>query len=250
MSRKRKLTLLFFSLIFILSLFNIIKILYEYYSSNKSYIDLQDNVIQNNSAIIDSSNEDTWHEYIDIDFDKLKNINSDIIGWIYFENETINYPILFSGDNETYLNKLYTGEVSKSASIFLDGNNTTDFTDSHMLIYGHNMRDLTMFGKLKYYNQQEDYYENNKYFQIHTNDVIQRYEIFAFSIVDETYNIETIKTKDNQLFSYLITNIQNNSNTLSDINISQYDKIITLCTCSSENIRLLVHAIKIAEYKK
>ena len=119
-----------------------------------------------------------WYHDIDVDFAGLKEQNEDIVGWIYFEDEeSISYPLLYSGDD------YYLKEEETAGSIYIDGNNSPDLDDAHTLIYGHNMRNLSMFGKLKFYKTEEDYFENHRHFQLITETGVYRYEIFAYKDV-------------------------------------------------------------------
>ena len=133
-----------------------------------------------------------------MDFDGLNELNPDIVGWIYFENGDISYPILYSGDNETYLYTAVDKTPLRSGSIFMEQYNHPDFQDSHTIIYGHNMKDLSMFGKLKFYRTKEDYYETHKYFQIITTDRYDRYYIKEYKEVassDPIYEMTEEKKK-------------------------------------------------------
>ena len=124
-----------------------------------------------------------WYHDIDVDFAGLKEQNEDIVGWIYFEDEeSISYPLLYSGD-DYYLRRNYLKEEETAGSIYIDGNNSPDLDDAHTLIYGHNMRNLSMFGKLKFYKTEEDYFENHRHFQLITETGVYRYEIFAYKDV-------------------------------------------------------------------
>ena len=124
--------------------------------------------------------EKEWYALANVDLESLQAEYPDVAGWIFFENEEISYPVVYSGDNETYLRTTYTGKKAEAGSIFMDGESTPDFSDPHTLIYGHNMKNLSMFGRLKYYKTEKDYYEDHRYFQIFTGDKIYRYEIFAY----------------------------------------------------------------------
>ncbi|MBO6215720.1 MAG: hypothetical protein J6N76_09385 [Lachnospiraceae bacterium] len=61
--------------------------------------------------------------------------------------ESISYPLLYSGD-DYYLRSNYLKEEEIAGSIYIDGNNSPDLDDAYTLIYGHNMRNLSRFGKL------------------------------------------------------------------------------------------------------
>lgn len=98
--------------------------------------------------------KDWWATDVKVEFDKLKAENPDVIGWIRFDNQDelgINYPILYSGDNEKYLRTDLYGNSHIAGCIFLEGLNKSDFSDYYNIIYGHNMNDGSMFGSLKKY---------------------------------------------------------------------------------------------------
>lgn len=188
-----------------------------------------------------------WVIKVDVDIDGLQSINSDIVGWICFENLDISYPILYSGDDSTYLRRNYLGENVQAGSIFMEGENSKDFSDAHTLIYGHNMRDLSMFGKLKYYISDDSYIENNEYFQIITKDKKYRYKIISYKIVPDDSDVYTIYKVGNQDFLDFVKNVlQKGSYVERDYNIENDDHLITLSTCSGEN-RFVVSAVRCGE---
>ena len=78
-----------------------------------------------------SEAQSPWYDDIDIDFAGLRSENPDVVGWIYFENEDISYPVMYSGDNSYYLRKTFKREHATAGSIFLEGSNKTDFSDCH-----------------------------------------------------------------------------------------------------------------------
>ncbi|MFI3213182.1 MAG: class B sortase [Eubacteriales bacterium] len=192
---------------------------------------------------------DTSSSYADyfIDFELLTSINSDIIGWIRFDApEIINYPILQSDDNDTYLHTNIYGEYNSSGCIFMDASNTSDFSDDNTIIYGHNMKNDSMFGSLSAY-QSEDFYKEYPYFYIYTPDSIAtKYQLVAVSEVSITDTTRyTQNFSSTEIFdSYIDTLIKTsyyNTNTPIDTNSS----IITLSTCTaSDNMRFIVQGVK------
>ena len=169
-----------------------------------------------------------WYELAQVNFDYLQSENSDICGYLIFENEDIRYPILHGETNDAYLRTTYLGEHSTSGSIFMDCSNAPDFSDKHIIIYGHNMKNRTMFGKLKYYMTEEGYHENHMYFQIHMPDRMERYRIFEYKVVnadDAIYRLEKAQ---------------------SDIEQDGPTRI-TLSTCSGDTKRMIVRAEKVDE---
>ena len=93
-----------------------------------------------------------WQDGTRIQFEALRKENPDIMAWLRFDNYNdvhISYPVLYSGDDETYLRSDIYGNYHIAGCIFLEGMNQPDFSDYHSIIYGHNMRNTTMFGDLK-----------------------------------------------------------------------------------------------------
>ena len=192
-----------------------------------------------------------WYHDIDVDFAGLKEQNKDIVGWIYFEDEeSISYPLLYSGD-DYYLRRNYLKEEETAGSIYIDGNNSPNLDDAHTLIYGHNMRNLSMFGKLKFYKTEEDYFENHRYFQLITESGAYRYEIFAYKDVSTlTGGIYTTwKYVDSDFKEFVNDTICQGSYVEADIDVDDEAHIVTLSTCSYDSdVRFTVSAVRIDEH--
>ena len=251
-SNKRYNFIFVFSVILILvALYNIIDILSDYRKSDDLYAKLNEEYIFEQSKE-KKDNPTKWYEDISVDFDSLKRINGDIVGWIYFENNDISYPVLYSGDDDKYLRKSFDGEDATAGSIFVEGANNSDFEDKNTIIYGHNMRNLSMFGKLKKYTREQDYYDNNKYIQIITPNMYYRYEIFAYESVNEDSDVYQISFENDAAIESYINKIRDFSERQTDIDVSVDDKIITLSTCStlSSHKRFVVHAVRVDEHKQ
>ncbi len=194
--------------------------------------------------------ETPWNHMIRVNFASLKERNPDVIGWIFFENESISYPILYSGDNVRYLRRTLDGKNASAGSIFLDGGNTPDFEDSRNVIYGHNMKNRSMFGKLKYYMQEKDYYEDHQYFQILSEGVVYRYRIFSYFEVEETETeMCRVDFTPEKEFSDFIGLLQSRSVRDTGIEVSRNDKVVTLLTCYTPGKRTLVNAVRVDSYE-
>ena len=184
----------------------------------------------------------------DIDVAKMAEEYPDIVGWILFEKEDISYPIMYSGDNYTYLQAAYNGSWAYAGAIFMDGLSNPDFSDHNTLIYGHNMGDKSMFGKLKYYVQDPEYFEDHQYFQIHTADKVYRYQIFAVEEVGDDDDIYyTYGSDPEEYYGTLIKLIQN-SKVDNRIPPDGLDHMVTLSTCTSaDDRRLIICAARVDE---
>lgn len=184
---------------------------------------------------------------IQVDIKALQQVNPDVVGWIYFEDGLISYPILFSGDNEKYLKRNYKGNYMASGSIFLEATSARDFSDLYTQIYGHNMRDLTMFGKLRYYKSRPDYYKNHGYFHIITADHDYRYQIFCCKQVitdSEVYTVIHKNTPGLAAFAnmYLVPGSVINV----PVDIKEGDHILALSTCVNDYAyRMIVCGVRV-----
>lgn len=191
-----------------------------------------------------------WHDMIRVDFENLRELNQDVVGWVFFENEDISYPILYSGDNVKYLRRTLDGKNASAGSIFLDGSNTTDFEDSRTVVYGHNMKNLSMFGKLKYYMQDKEYYEDHQYFQILVDDMVYRYQIFScFDVPESETEICRVDFTSEKDFTKFIGKLQKRSVIDTEIEVDYEDKVVTLLTCYSTGRRTLVNAVRVDSYE-
>lgn len=104
---------------------------------------------QENKAVIEAASADKFNR--EIDFEKLRKINPDIVGWIYQNGTSINYPVVKCNNNLKYLNENLQGEYSIMGTLFIDANNKDNLEDFNTIIYGHHMKDLkqSMFGSFK-----------------------------------------------------------------------------------------------------
>ena len=229
----------------------------EYHRSERTYEKANKTFVQETQQLptvtdktetVNAENTVWWDE-ASVEMDTLSEEYPDVIGWIYFENEDISYPIMYSGDNTKYLSTSYNGEKAKAGAIFLDGESTPDFSDPHSLIYGHNMRDLSMFGKLRYYKTDASYYDEHQYFQIFTKDGVYRYQIFAYEEVPDSHDVFWVYGKDPEGMWDMLQDIEGGSYRQTGIEATESDHVITLATCTSkEDRRLIVSALRTDEH--
>ncbi len=236
----------------IFSGYNLFKIFMDYKTSDDTYDKLQKEYVSESSEKNTESTESEtpWYDDIMVDFASLKEQNDDVIGWIYFENEDISYPIMYSGDDSYYLRKTFEREAATAGSIFLEGENNPDFNDCHTIIYGHNMKNLSMFGKLKYYNRDETYYDSHQYFQILVDGKKYRYQIFSYETVDDSSDEYTVGFAPDDTFGEFVSKMAAASMRDTGIVPTKDDKIVTLSTCSTsgDTYRFVVHGVRVDEH--
>ena len=173
----------------------------------------------------------------------LFKINSDIIGWINIQGTAIDYPVLKTFNNEYYLTHDITRQQSKNGAIFMDYRNKGDGTDRHTIIYGHNMRNNTMFEDLMKY-KKKDFFEQNGIIKFDTLFEEFEWEIFSVYVTDTNfYYIETDFDSDEEYVEFLHT-IKKKSMFDRDVNLTKEDYLLTLSTCTYEfkDARFVVHA--------
>lgn len=127
----------------------------DYHEASAGYQKLQKFIIEKPDVEKDSKGqpkqEDPEENLPEIDFDGLREVNEDIVAWIQIPGIGVDYPVVQGKDNEHYLHYTFDGKANKAGSIFLDYRNRADFTDSKVILYGHNMKDGSMFSNLKKY---------------------------------------------------------------------------------------------------
>ena len=183
----------------------------------------------------------------EVDFDALKAINDDVVGWLELEAiPSISYPIAQGEDNEYYLHRTIKKTYNFAGSVFIDSTNASDFSDCNTIIYGHNMKDKTMFGKLNNY-KDEEFYKENPYFYIYTPDYTYRYDIFSCYLarVDNEVDFYTQFASDEQ-FQEFLDGVKAQSAYDTGVEVTPEDKVITLMTCNKAgyDYRFLVHAVQ------
>ncbi len=235
-------------LLVVIALIGILFSLWEYRREKNFYDNLSEKVCQldgeMDDAFSDSKDTSQWKPEKEVDFSYLKEQNPDIIGWIYFgEGNVIDYPILYAEDNATYLRKDLYGDYSISGSVFLEAGNNPDFSDKHSILYGHNMKNRTMFGSLRNYKSDESYYQKYPDFTILTPTKAYHYRIFSYHDVSETDTVYTIGYAETDTFQDFIDDLVKKSYLDTGIHPQKTDQIMTLSTCSTKGKRFVLHAV-------
>ena len=225
-----------FLAIAIYAAYNIIKIQSEYKKSVDAYKKLDNYTIeQTTSETSGESEEEPVKEkpYPDVDFAGLKSVNSDVIGWIYVPDTEINYPIVHTSDNDYYLDHLVDRTQNPAGAIFLDTRNPSDFSDLHSIIYGHHMKNGSMFAALKGYKKQ-DFFDGHKTGYLITQDAAYSIDFFAGHVANVEENAWQLDFDDAADFDNWIKSLKEISTFKSDIEPQYGDRIFTLSTCSYE----------------
>lgn len=177
---------------------------------------------------------------ISVDFSSLLEINTDIVGWIYCPDSPINYPVAQGADNNEYLRRDLNGKYLISGTVFTDYRNGSIGEDRNYIVYGHNMKDGSMFGSLVKYKQPE-YYDKHPVLYYLTPDGDYRIELYAGIVIPRDAVIYQ-PNPDKAEFTEFLQNAKANSTFISDTVLEEGDVLITLSTCSYEydNARYVV----------
>lgn len=169
--------------------------------------------------------------------------NEDIFAYISIPDTNISYPIVQGEDNAYYLKRDLYGNSSATGSIFIDYNNSTDFSDRNSVLYGHNMRNGSMFHNLRYYRDQE-YYNEHRYITITTIYETTTWEIFAAYDTNVNFDYIRIGFESDEDFLELVNTFIANTAYDTGVEVTAGDVIITLSTCSNitSSSRFAVHA--------
>lgn len=208
--------------------------LYGYYRSYKKAKDTYSKIAKENVKI--SKNERK------IDFKKLKSQNQDIAGWIYIRGTTIDYPIVQGKDNEEYLHQDFNKKKSSSGTIFLDNNCKKDFTSDNNIIYGHHMKNGTMFSQLLKFREKSFLKKHNE-IMIFTPDRTIHLKVISAYAQKAQNKIPVTFANDKQKKAYIkkIESMSEQTIKTSRINDSHIYTFVT-CSYEGEDNRTYVHA--------
>lgn len=189
-----------------------------------------------------------------IDFaDLQENVNPDIYAWIYIPDTQIDYPVLqHATDNYYYLEYNLDGSKGYPGCIYTEDYNEKDFSDPNTVIYGHNMKNGTMFAGLHKFEDSE-YFEEHPYVYIYTEDKLYVYEIFAAHESGNEHILYNNDFSDDYVFlkylSEIVTGRTMNCNIREDYSPAATDRIITLSTCvaNKPDRRYLVQGVLLNE---
>lgn len=246
MNHKLRLTMVLLLLaVFFCSAFQLLSIWLDYRENEKFYEATRDEYA---TIIAPSGQEESpevelppydeaqWYMDVDIDFDRLKAVNKEIVGWLMVPDSKISYPLVRGRDNQKYLTRASDNTYSALGSIFMDYRNEADFTDRHTIIYGHNTKNGAMFGALHEFRQQE-YLDAHPRFFIFTEEGTLIYEVFSAFVTDaysDTYRLDL--DRDSAYASFL-KKMARLSRVTTGVEVGIGDRVVTLSTCTSSEVK-------------
>ena len=195
-----------------------------------------------------------------IDFEGLQKINPEIYAWLEVPDTNINYPVLqHEGEDQGYyLNRDIYGEVNQAGSIYTEDYNNKDFHDYHTVLYGHNMKNGSMFHNVRYFAERE-YFDEHHELYVYMPGKILKYEIIACYEYDDRHLLGMFDFDNQEAYGEYLEEIMNPRSMYAmireDWDVSVDDKLLTLSTCiaNKPNHRRLLQAVLVeeieAEYK-
>jgi SrtB family sortase len=180
-----------------------------------------------------------------IDMEMLKGMNDDFRGWLYFPAVEVSYPVVQGEDNNYYLKHSFEGGKSNSGSIFMDCGAAPDWSDRNTFVFGHNMRDGSMFGAFKELVDDPSLLDANPRFFLYTEDLVYTYEVFSYYMTKSDSNRYMVFTSDENYDKYTGWAVEN-SNYGFDVDLSGRPNIVSLSTCygsAGTSRRVLIHGV-------
>lgn len=225
--------------VLIFSAYKIVGILSEWNTGTKSYNKVSEQFVTENEI---------EGEQPEINFTELQEEYSASVGWIRIEGTRVDYPVAQWTDNSYYLNHLLDGTRNNNGTVFMDYRNSKDLTDRNTFLYGHHMKNGSMFGSLVKYKKQ-DYYEEHPIIEYITPEKTWKAEVFSAQIVDANDDLFTLSYDDDEDFAAYLREMQKDSLIRTNVEVSAGDRILTLMTCTYEydNARFVVQAKLVEE---
>ncbi len=229
--------------VFLFSGYKLYSIVHEYRVAQRSYSGLHDQVTQTHTPTVSYAPQEPGAEKpaeepsdtspLQVDFDALRAVNPDVKGWLYSEGTVISYPVLQSLDNAYYLHRLYDRSENPSGSLFMDFQSPGDFSGRISIIYGHHMKDGSMFASLVKYKDQQ-YYEEHPVMYLNTPTGNYRVEVFSGFITASDSTVYTKSFANDEEYQNYLIKMKAFSDFESDVTPGVGDRVLVLSTCTYE----------------
>ena len=242
------LLLLFFIGVLAYSGYQLYGIFSEYYKGRSEYKKTSEQFVRRkDSSGTGSSQEEYETAPIDVDFESLLKENPDVAGWIYCPDTVVDYPVMHGEDNDLYLHHLVNKEYNFAGCIFEDYRNTRGQKDPATILYGHHMKDGSMFAMLHKYTEQE-YYDEHPTMWYLTPTQNYRLDIIMGYVAGEKDPVYALFQTPQEMREYL-HGVEEKSTFEPDkkYDLDTLNNVIVLSTCAYEfqNARYLLVAVPI-----
>lgn len=216
------------------SLYKIGTIVYGYLQGRETYTEIAEEA--GTEADAKAEKDD-----VKVKFDKLRDKYPDVKAWLYSKGTVINYPVAQGRSNDWYLHRTLDGKWNGAGTLFIDENNERPFEDFLTIIYGHHMRDGSMFGSLVKY-RDEEYYRKHKKLRLYTPEQDFDLIVVGVSTIPATSEMYKYDFDDEAAREEYISWIEQTTETVTDDRAGTNDRIVMLSTCTYEfdDARLVV----------
>lgn len=192
---------------------------------------------------------EVFYPDLQLDIEALKTMNGDFRGWLYFPVLDISYPVVQGEDNSYYLKHAYDGEKLYAGCIFMDYGASSDWSDRNTFVFGHNMRDGSMFGTFKKLLDDTTLCEENPYFYIYTEDWVYTYQIISYYQTKSSSDRYMVFETDDAYDAYTEWALEN-SLYKTRVDLSDRPNIVSLSTCygsAGTSRRIMIHGVMTAK---
>lgn len=170
-----------------------------------------------------------------VDWKALKKVNPDVQGWLYQKGTVINYPVVQGTDNDTYLHTRFDKQWSGGGTLFVDCRMEKDFKGFNSIIYGHHMKDGSMFRSVRGYTKEDGYYDKHKTLELatpHGNYHLVVFSAFITKATDEDTYKMTYDEAEKQAYIDRAWERSELPITKDSVNVTKNDRLVTLSTCA------------------
>ena len=224
----------------------------EYEQAEEEYDEIEDSYVVFKGGVQEEAS--LPYPDFDINHNSLRIINDAYVGWLYFPAMDISYPVVKERYIDEFLRVTFDGKHNTAGSIFMDIASNEDFRGMSDFVFGHNMRNGSMFGSLKeLYLSDEDLLKSNDSVFVYTDEYIFQYKVFAYyntRVGSDAYQLVETEEEYDEFLSYIQSHTA--YKIPDDIDFSQYPSLLTLSTCSGKSgsgNRFVVHTVKVGAWK-
>lgn len=224
------------------SIWKVFSILHEYKAAERRYNSLSSDVVMTSrpspspapAAAVPTAEEpqeEIERSPVSVDFASLAERSGDVVGWLCLPDTVINYPVVQGSDNAYYLNRFLDGTPNSGGTLFVDFVCPSDFSGKSTIIYGHNMRDGSMFALIDDYIDQA-FFDAHPIMYLNTPSQNYKVEFFSGFVSDPEGFAYQTSFADEAAFGAFLDKLIASSSVSSTVNVSSADRILLLSTCT------------------
>lgn len=224
--------------------YQVLRILHEYRVGADAYFKLEQFGVPAPCLGGDGGDARQSRPGLEVDFTALAAMNPDVTAWLYGPDTGISYPVVQGTDNDYYLDHLLDGTANSAGCLFVDTSCRPDFSGRNTVIYGHRMKNGTMFAALGNY-QEQVYYDAHPVFLLVTPEGRYVVELFSGYVADTAESAWMLDFSDEQAYLAWLEEVGEKSAFSSKVSPRAEDRVVTLSTCSYEfeNARFVLHGV-------